>query len=458
MGVAVELELQPYLILIFLSPHPYHSEYEPNRASARKRSGSKNKGKFKFKSIEDRVLVPARNVQADLNPWSNSAETDARQRIAHSAVDLSRWVQIARSKSGNEFLQIILSGVHQGAILPISFEASSLPYTHSDLKSTIDIDSVLWTGDTLPVRGNLYYYPFPNRNATLRFDNSVTVEIRNGRGKLERVKLSTVPDFELRVCGLHGCIKVLISFPNLRRKKGRWVNFVDSDYYELFYDGLILPVLKKILPENDFTRFPSSYRVAQGLSCGKGGFHFSGKWIASQYVAKVFSASRKRCESNEHFSVFLGFFYHIYAKGLKMIHRPSKEHPLDLLRAQLRDIDWDKIDMSNLYLDPNVEIFPKKQQKRGVSSTLPWKAASVKEMFRRSGMKAGQVDRWCYTSEVARMRGEARKVVEQQYGLLKMQFYMNEKGDSIRTTIQKGPKKFSIQDVPNYSSPMEQSL
>ncbi|KAL1914182.1 uncharacterized protein VTP21DRAFT_9699 [Calcarisporiella thermophila] len=415
------------------------------------------KSKFNFKSIADLVLVPPPPIVSETPSSSNTyPETNQALKTVHPAVSLEQWINVAREVTIEKRKQLVISGLHQKAILPISFKASCMGYSRADLTHTIDIDSILWTGQTLPVCGNLKYFPFPDRNATLRFNNHITVQIKNVKGKQEEVKLSSVPNFELGTCGDGGCVKVLIFLPLLRSKKGRWVNYVKAKYLKRFYDKVMLPALKEVLPDNDITQFPPSYDIAQGLSCGTGGFRFSGKWIPGAYLPQIFSALRKRCEADAELSVFRDHFFHIYAKDLKVILRSSMDNPLELLRKELTDIDWDSIDKSKLFLDIGVEIFPKSNS--GAATTLLWKAEAVKEIFKLSGMKMGTMDRWCFTSEIAGLRAEARKWIQEQCGVIYMQAYMSEKQSLYSHDKGRGPKKFSIQDVLNYSSKMEKSV
>ncbi|KAL1914110.1 uncharacterized protein VTP21DRAFT_1108, partial [Calcarisporiella thermophila] len=409
-------------------------------------------------SIADFALVPPPLDLKNKGSTGPLNESVLAQQTSHSPIGLEQWLELAASKPPAERLQFIVSGCHQQTVLPISFEASSMKYTQRELESTIDVDSVMWTGPKLPLSGNFKYYPFPNRFATLNIDNHLSVECLNSQGKLERMKLFTIPNFEIGTCGQSACIRVMIFFPGLRRKKGRrWINYVKSSEMEQFYDELMLPILKQILPQNDASQFPAFYRVAQELSkAPRGHFHYRSKWIHHHYLSEIFSQLRQKCETDEKFSAFKGFFFHFYGKDLKLVHRSSVGDPLSLLQEQIPEIDWAAIEKGSLFVDIGVEIFPRQNQKGWW--TLLWRTEALKEIFKRSGICKGLVDQWCYSAEIAGMRGEARKAVQEKVGLVFMQAYMGEEQGLYTFDSSTGPKKFTAQDVLENSALLRRSI
>jgi hypothetical protein len=84
-------------------------------------------------------------------------------------------------------------------------------------------------------------------------------------------------------------------FPgSMRQTRGRWVNVMTSEEYDLIYDAIVKPSLLSVLPSDIHHLVPLSYEIEMAKSRSKAGsFSFKGVYINSQSVQAFFFQKSK---------------------------------------------------------------------------------------------------------------------------------------------------------------------
>ena len=76
------------------------------------------------------------------------------------------------------------------------------------MKTITDIDSILWTGNTIPANSSIKIFPFPNCANTLTTYNCMYYIIEG-----QKIQLNQIPNFEFAQFGNNSKFKVLLFFP-----------------------------------------------------------------------------------------------------------------------------------------------------------------------------------------------------------------------------------------------------
>ena len=109
------------------------------------------------------------------------------------------------------------------------------------------------------------------------YENDVVIVEGNQEGNYW-VRLSTLPNFQIALCGQLSLFHCYIFFPHLRRHVGicesmKWVSNLTSSELEFFYDNLLIPAIKHVCSASILSVLPSTFSTAQKKAQSKNG-HF----------------------------------------------------------------------------------------------------------------------------------------------------------------------------------------
>lgn len=123
----------------------------------------------------------------------------------------------------------------------------------------VEIDSILWTGSSLPTSSTIRLFPCPQRSRTINIHNHYYVSIEG-----KNVKLSNITNFEIGQFGTNGIFRINIFFPRMRKQtNGRWVTSVEAGEMKTFYDKIVYLILQEILSGAALNHWPCGYSDAE---------------------------------------------------------------------------------------------------------------------------------------------------------------------------------------------------
>jgi len=335
-----------------------------------------------------------------------------------------------------ETINAVLGGELLGVPLKLELQDEHA-LDEGNVKSTIDIDSVLFTAENLNVTTDFKFYAFPNRNATITKDNHVFWTVKGNQ-----VPIFRIPNYQLGTTGENSHFHINIFFPNMMYQKNtRWVNFITATSLALFYDEAIKPTLDKVLPQSIIREFPESYAIAtMKATTHKGTYHFTTKLIAKSYTEKFFEELRVMVDSNPSLEQFKDYFFHVHGKDLKMILRKDYGDLISQFQDQFDDFEWDPI-RDQLLVDVGLEFWPPEDS----GYTFLWKKDITEGLFLGSGFSLPNRHPWCLLKNVMGGSGKA-KVANRRNGVSFLQVYQLEK--SLHYVYEQGgAMRFSTHDL-----------
>jgi hypothetical protein len=329
-----------------------------------------------------------------------------------------------------EIIKWILCGRGQkGEKIGISLEEYRVK--HDAYNISTDIDSVLASSDDIPVVGDIQYFPFSSMKASLQQHNHV-YRLIDG----ERIRLSRIPNQMIGRFGDGGAYTLLEFFPGMRRKleSGRWMSSVDSEHRKYWYDGVLWPSLKRVLPVNELIHWPSSYDDARERSTIQGTFSFQWYWLQEAHVRGLSrEVSRRVAALGTEGKVFDNRFYHIYCRGVKL--RSMSNEGMELREGELATklfygVDVSRLrDSSEFLVDIGFECTPRV----GIdaeTTTMVWARERLGDIMVQFMPNPTQVriDEFCSMSRACGVAAEAAENKSKgRFGVVYIQAYMNNK-------------------------------
>ena len=297
----------------------------------------------------------------------------------------------------------------------------------------------MWVGRRAACRIDLVLHPVVNRDWTLSRDNHLKVNIQ---GKV--IPMHQIPNFQAGMLGSH--FRLMVFFPRMRRQHGnRWVNFVDTKYYMAWYDKVVRPALKAVLGPARLQHYPLECDSTTKLSrTARGQLRFPTYTVPRSRVPELFAAIRD-ADNADLPQEMRGWFYHIYAKDLKLVLSSadgdilsnfwtSKMNPFDdTMRHEVE---------KQLVFDVAVELTD-----TSAPSTLLWNGPKLEAAFKSAGFVERMSDLWCGIRDIAGMRGTMSQKLRGNNHILWAQFYHLDKNPLHSKSNQCVGKPTSPEDV-----------
>lgn len=282
-------------------------------------------------------------------------------------------IRIAQYPDGDDVLGMVFDGSHDGKDIAINFskddQSDKIQYQFST-----DIDSLIWTGLDPPVKNGFEIAIFPNRTNNLGKDNKFKFRhtfMKQNQLVTESIGIHTCPNFEFATGGPSNKLKLLLCFPDMRHQnitkrngrdiKGRWTNYLTNVQYQILYDQIIFPSIMELLPGNQASRFPNSFKAAESQSRLKGGGSiYPTKFFSGDLRTLIRLINQKLTDSvDDTLTPFKHMFIHIYGLNLKLYTGKVTGSPVDSAKEHFNQIiEWEEFERDeNSYLDLGVDIY-----------------------------------------------------------------------------------------------------
>jgi hypothetical protein len=299
-----------------------------------------------------------------------------------------------------------LTGVDNDKRKRWGIDATTLPPVTEDCtKWIVDVDSVMWVGDDLPAAVDLVLQPVVNQAWTLTRSNHLEVDIGG-----EMVPMHQIPNFQTGLLGSH--FRLVVFFPRMRRRCGRmWVNMVKTEYYAAWYDRVVRPALEKVVGATREQHYPINYAICAELSRTEQGHLKTPTYnVPCSQVPKLIDAMRD-ADNDDLPPEMRGWFYHVYAKDLKLALSSEDGNVLDNFWAsKLNPFDPEACAQisQQLVFDVGIDLTEPStgaSASASVASTLLWHGPKLMRALESAGFVKRIVDPWCGLRDIAGMRG-----------------------------------------------------
>jgi hypothetical protein len=369
-------------------------------------------------------------------------------------MSIDQFIENIQNLSSEEKTRKILKAPNEKQeIQPITFQMYQLTNTNN-LNIRIDIDSIMWSGQDLPIEQDMKFYPIPNRNATLTNNNYLTYQIYHCDYS-QPIYLYQIPNFEIGTTGPNSIFRILIFFPNLMRQhetNGRWINFVTSSNYQLFYDYVARPSLIQVLGESADIHLPINYETCYKLNQNHWNqIHFPGYLIPFTVVPAWIYKMKVMIESNSLLKKYFGnFFFHIYAKDLKLslfqnLNHQNTNHIIQLFQKHYGNVFNTETILQQIIYDIGVEISEIDEYQY---KTLLLDKNHFLKYFDHSPWCNVKCYPWCGTNDIQGARCQMLTKAIKNTHILHLQIYFSEKEILYSKTLQKNHslKNFNHKD------------
>jgi hypothetical protein len=292
-------------------------------------------------------------------------------------------------------------------------------------KCGLDIDSFLWTGETLPISPlvDLRLSIYPNANYVLTTNNHCHVNIIE-EGQETNIPIFQIPNFEIG--SILSQFVVNIFFRNLRRKEGNyWVNILPNDTIGQFYDLVLRPAILSIVSDTSMSHFPldfasEKFKCTNQNSTSKHPL-YSINGISVQDLTKKISELIELQDLNQ----FRNFFFHIHAKDLKLnmnqaLLNVEGNEFIDLFKLKF-PIFQNYADFENGLYDLGIEIIPE------TKCTLLWNGPNLLEYLK--SVLCINIDKylWCSSQTILGAKFSYSRRALPNHQIVMGQAYMLEK-------------------------------
>jgi hypothetical protein len=330
-----------------------------------------------------------------------------------------------------ESMKALFNGKYHGRKFWVNLE-EYLETQERPVEKTGDIDSFMYTSDDVPILGDINLIEFPDMHSCLTKNyipfiptTESIFEIQNclGTSNLNHLYLHQLPNFKLGSFGENSLFQIHVVFPQLRRfTKNRWVNIVKEEQIKTFYNNIVIPSLREAVPKEYNQHYSLTYEQAMAKARNmNGSFSFLSKALSKKYHKRFFALVKEKSIND---SAIKGVLFHLHAKAMKLLTKQVVENsPADLLRRKYTILDWDNMQLENLFIDFGVEYFSS-----GTKETLIWNMEFVKHIFQhRLKTRKPNLHHWCQFANSGGANSHQLTQNSDFDNLLYVQMYMNEK-------------------------------
>ncbi|EIE92022.1 hypothetical protein RO3G_16733 [Rhizopus delemar RA 99-880] len=296
---------------------------------------------------EDEVEHIVRPMNAlsvlDRQRFFNAGASMGIEEFMHLSSGMNRQVS-------DDILQHILGCVYDNSSDQLSpvFVNNSCEPVPGDIRISTDIDSFAYVSSDLPLKHSCTLDIRPPYSSSYTTDTGVawsheryTNDVKVGVHKISNVQF------------LHSeRLQVAIFFPGIYREmvqteSARPSYFIPVLYHERFVNMVLLPALD-IIFDTSVVPVPLDYQSAADFGLGKG------ISLSMEEVSQLISAMRGILSRNSSLSAIFGdFFFVTWGMGMKS-RFVADENFVHALSSQ--GFIWDKMDLSNLYLDLGINF------------------------------------------------------------------------------------------------------
>jgi len=192
----------------------------------------------------------------------------------------------------------------------------------SQIFCKLDFDSFLLnTTDLSIIERPIQFFCFTNRMWNLDHHNHEYWNIEDNNNIIKKVKLVNIPHFQLGQFGELGLFKILIFFPKMYTFGSRKKTFLTDENLASWYDDIFFPSLisQQHSTPDIIHHYPSTFKAYKLKSKKDSGYFFHHAYgLSPAILMNITNSMRSKISSNINLSKFDNFFFHIYAKNLKL--------------------------------------------------------------------------------------------------------------------------------------------
>ncbi|CAG8753368.1 3498_t:CDS:2, partial [Gigaspora rosea] len=192
----------------------------------------------------------------------------------------------------------------------------------SQIFCKLDFDSFLLnTTDLSIIERPIQFFCFTNHMWNLDHHNHEYWNIEDNNNIIKKVKLVNIPHFQLGQFGELGLFKILIFFPKMYTFGSRKKTFLTDENLASWYDDIFFPSLisQQHSTPDIIHHYPSTFKAYKLKSKKDSGYFFHHAYgLSPAILMNITNSMRSKISSNINLSKFDNFFFHIYAKNLKL--------------------------------------------------------------------------------------------------------------------------------------------
>ncbi|CAG8521977.1 18506_t:CDS:2 [Dentiscutata erythropus] len=281
-----------------------------------------------------------------------------------------------------------------------------------------DIDSFLLTTYNLKIiKKSIKFFCFTNVFWNLNRHNHEYCYVLVNNNIRKHVKLVNVPHFQFAQFGDNGVFKILIFFPS-KYTDGSRNSFLQNEVLAIWYDEIFIPSLKEIhCPLDILHHYPSTFRAYCLKSKNDSGYYNHSSYsLPNSFLFPLTETMRAKIRSNDNLKQFEHFFYHIYAKNLKL---DTKFYEFKEINEAISFIDNNFDTTNNISwknaakIDFGIEFMPTGYNQ---PNSVYWARNSAINLLKGLGTifttntTLSRIDNFLHTYELAGGSGEAKEI------------------------------------------------
>ena len=393
------------------------------------------------------------------------SSNESEEVVRPIKLDLQELIDIMKSRDTSEDVerfQLVLNGQFMDRPVIINLEGF-MEAQESVYSKTLDIDSVMFNcKDFQHIQSDVSIIEFPNITSAitknylkpqLESDSIHQLENALGSSNPEPKFLHQVPNFKLGSFGSNSLFQIHVFFPKLRRfTKNRWVNYLKEEILARFYDEVVIPAMHAATPRYISQHYALTYEQAKVRARNlNGSYSYESKLLERAYVENFFDQVLLYSSCIDEFE---DIFFHIHAKGIKLITKTADEfHALELLEESFGFINWREIPQDSLFVDLGVEY-----HSVTAGTTCVWSGTFAKS-FLRNTVKTYKPEFHPYLQMIT-IGGASSCHMKRNCaipGLVYVQLYMNDK-EVFYNFRKKGIFDFTPQHLINGNNAFKLSL
>ncbi|CAG8477519.1 9182_t:CDS:2 [Dentiscutata heterogama] len=332
-------------------------------------------------------------------------------------------------------LKVALFGIQSNLNNPpfISFEEYKM-VSLNEIDYYFDLDSFLLTISTLSfIISPISFFIYPNKMWNLKNHNHEYYSITNPSSqKDEKIRLCNIPHFLFAQLTFFTPLKILIFFPKMFNFKKR-NSFLVNNMFELWYDEIFYPALIQICSKDILHHIPTSFQSHYNLSkkITQNTYIYDSYSLDNEYLQNLVDIMRNNIRNNisknPQLIVFEDFFFHIYAKNLKL---STKFKNIDKFKKSLNFITKNFDDSDSTWknlakFDLGIEFISTKN----TPTSVYWKRETSINLVKKIGATlafsspTSGIFEWTHTYDIAGASGEASKFVQDNCRIFYVQTY-----------------------------------
>ena len=295
--------------------------------------------------------------------------------------------------------------------IQLDLAQDSIQLSESEIKTTYDIDSIIWVTRRLELcqSPKVFVLPYEGKRAPIHVNNHVYVEVlmpRSDRDKDAGLRyewfskpfpLSAIPHTHFAKLGDGaGSINIYVLFPRMINRHpltGRRVTNIPAQIQTLWLDQVVLPSIIASAPEGtmeyvDYTLEEWRWKA----SCNKRFVNSKTAVVQTEVLGDMQHFMRKIIEADsDELCLFGSFFFVCDARGIKGLTHDERGNPYERLQREYPSLDWNyAMDRKNgqLFLDLGISFHPASNDLQPLIGL--WKLPSVEASFAAAGMTKGK--------------------------------------------------------------------